>query len=490
MNSPDRITKKVGSTWARRTAFLPATCAMTALWGISLLAQAGGSQEEQSIPGTPLSIKVPQGWHIEPGQTASPPKIVHDIEPRYSIGVIFSAVSVPCARKLTDTESRLRISRDQNPNQPVMTLAPSPSFLPEQFAPRAAFIGRDMFACMDLGTKTLGVIVTPLGDSRDLLVRPVLEALVRAASTHVDYISAPGPAKLPTLEVEIKLESGQYLIKPSTINGKPRDTIVRLNSEVPLEISFIELKPPNEKGCSAFYNSSVRIRARSNPPYVQGPWYPSAWEWSSQGQLLANACYEASPQLIVVAWIQYGRAEVDEQDARLIRELLNRLADSVDRGPHTNGHVTETLSEFFSSSSHVGGVIGGIISSTPVAVPNIASPQRVRVSLAVSEGLLVKKVEPMYPPLARQARIQGTVLLQAEINKDGTVDYLHLISGHPMLVPAAIEAVKRWVYRPYVLNNAPVAVETQVQVNFILSNGPPGMPPPANSGLPQASNPP
>jgi TonB family protein len=214
------------------------------------------------------------------------------------------------------------------------------------------------------------------------------------------------------------------------------------------------------------------MRVRKNPPYVQGRWHPSAWEWAPQEQLLANACYEASPQLLVVAWISYGRAEVGEQDARLIRELLDRVADSVDRGPHKNGQVTETAAEFLSGLSPSGGVIGGIISSTPVAVPNVANPQRVRVSLGASQGMLIKKVNPAYPPLARQARIQGTVLLQAEISKDGTVENLTLISGHPMLIPAAIEAVKQWVYRPYVINNAPVAVETQIQVNFALSPDP------------------
>ena len=119
----------------------------------------------------------------------------------------------------------------------------------------------------------------------------------------------------------------------------------------------------------------------------------------------------------------------------------------------------------------MGGVIGGIISSTPVAVPKVATPQRVRVSLGVSQGLLIKKVQPVYPPLARQARIQGVVLLQAEISKDGTIENLRLISGHPMLAPAAIDAVKQWRYKPYLLNGEPVAVETQVQVNFSLSGG-------------------
>lgn len=119
----------------------------------------------------------------------------------------------------------------------------------------------------------------------------------------------------------------------------------------------------------------------------------------------------------------------------------------------------------------MGGVIGGIISSTPVAVPKVATPQRVRVSQGVSTGLLVRKVNPTYPPLARQARIQGTVVLHAVISKDGSIENLQLVSGHPMLAPAAIEAVKQWKYKPYLLNGEPVEVDTEVQVNFTLSGG-------------------
>jgi protein TonB len=119
-----------------------------------------------------------------------------------------------------------------------------------------------------------------------------------------------------------------------------------------------------------------------------------------------------------------------------------------------------------------GGVIGGIISSQALNVPKIAAPPpRIRVSQGVSAGLLIRQVKPNYPPLAKQARIQGHVLLQAEISKEGLIQNLQLISGHPMLAPAAIEAVKQWRYRPYLLNGEPVAVETQVDVNFSLTGG-------------------
>jgi protein TonB len=119
----------------------------------------------------------------------------------------------------------------------------------------------------------------------------------------------------------------------------------------------------------------------------------------------------------------------------------------------------------------MGGVIGGIISSTPVAVPKVAAPQRVRVSAGVTSGLLIRKVNPNYPPLARQARISGTVVLRAVISKDGSIENLSLVSGHPMLAPAAIDAVKQWKYKPYLLNGEPVEVDTEVQVNFTLAGG-------------------
>ncbi len=84
------------------------------------------------------------------------------------------------------------------------------------------------------------------------------------------------------------------------------------------------------------------------------------------------------------------------------------------------------------------------------------------------EGYLVHRVQPEYPPLARSARIQGSVELSALISKQGTIENLQVRSGHPMLVSAAVNAVRQWRYRPYVLNGEPVEVETQITVNFIL----------------------
>jgi len=119
----------------------------------------------------------------------------------------------------------------------------------------------------------------------------------------------------------------------------------------------------------------------------------------------------------------------------------------------------------------LGGVMGGIIGGTPVAVPKQAIPTRVRVSAGVQQGNLISQVKPTYPAIAKSARIQGAVVLQAEISKQGTIENLRVISGHPMLVQNALDAVKQWRYKPYLLNGEPVPVETTVTVNFTLSGG-------------------
>jgi TonB family protein len=108
----------------------------------------------------------------------------------------------------------------------------------------------------------------------------------------------------------------------------------------------------------------------------------------------------------------------------------------------------------------------------PDSATNSAQPKTSQTPLEVPadtvQTLLLKRVAPVYPPLARQARIQGTVILNIVINKLGEVRDLQLYSGHPILAPAAIEAVKQWRYRPYEQDGQPVEIKTTVQVNFTL----------------------
>ena len=85
-----------------------------------------------------------------------------------------------------------------------------------------------------------------------------------------------------------------------------------------------------------------------------------------------------------------------------------------------------------------------------------------------AEGNLIYRVQPVYPTLARQARVQGSVQLRAIISKGGTIENLVAVSGHPMLIPSAVSAVRQWRYCPYMLNGEPIEVETEVTVNFVL----------------------
>lgn len=95
-------------------------------------------------------------------------------------------------------------------------------------------------------------------------------------------------------------------------------------------------------------------------------------------------------------------------------------------------------------------------------------PTRVIIS-KLEQGFLVHRVQPVYPVIPKQVGIQGAVVLRAVISRTGEIQELRVISGHPMLSPAAVDAVKQWRYRPYLLNGIPVEVETQITVNFYLS---------------------
>jgi TonB family protein len=126
-----------------------------------------------------------------------------------------------------------------------------------------------------------------------------------------------------------------------------------------------------------------------------------------------------------------------------------------------------------------GGVIGGILGSAPSKttpappppskIEHRESTPRIRVGSGVQQAKLISRTIPVYPPLAKAARIQGTVILEVVISKQGSVQNLTVLSGHPLLTTAAIDAVKQWRYQTTLLNGEPVEVVTTVTVNFNLA---------------------
>jgi len=102
----------------------------------------------------------------------------------------------------------------------------------------------------------------------------------------------------------------------------------------------------------------------------------------------------------------------------------------------------------------------------PDEIKKSVEKKPLKMSEPVVEALLISRIEPRYPPLALQIRLQGTVRLQAIISRDGRIMSLEVLSGHPLLVQAALDAVRQWGYRPTLLNGEPVEVETSITVNF------------------------
>ena len=112
-------------------------------------------------------------------------------------------------------------------------------------------------------------------------------------------------------------------------------------------------------------------------------------------------------------------------------------------------------------------LFGGTHPVMPAAPPK---PVRAFRTSSMLQGSLIRRVDPAYPALARSARVQGSVVLFATISTAGTIENLRVLFGHPLLVSAAIDAVKQWRYRPYILNGEPIEVETEITVNFVLGN--------------------
>jgi len=189
--------------------------------------------------------------------------------------------------------------------------------------------------------------------------------------------------------------------------------------------------------------AGVPVTVSYAPPVVPLASAPSAASGNHRSVALIRSTDEAvvrrtvaNPQLIYDRW----RAESAEvtHDLRLVRD-----------GPCCDRDITALL---------------GTETYVP---PPPKLPDKVRIS-EVKPGMIVRRVEPHYPPRAQAARVHGEVVLQAQIGKDGGIEGLRVVSGHPMLAGAALAAVGQWRFHPYLLNGSPVEVEARITVRFVL----------------------
>ena len=154
---------------------------------------------------------------------------------------------------------------------------------------------------------------------------------------------------------------------------------------------------------------------------------------------------------------------------------INPVANIIDSGDYAPPAFTFGPPSVSADSTGpiFGNSIGNIPTGPPPKPPEPAKTQpaqRIRVGGKVRAPQILQRINPAYPPLAKQARISGLVKLEGIIAKDGTVQQLKVVSGHPLLAPAALEAVRQWRYSPTLLNGVPVEVISPLDVNFILSN--------------------
>jgi TonB family protein len=283
----------------------------------------------------------------------------------------------------------------------------------------------------------------------------VMELPCRAFSGQT-FIELPGRVHLKLLDIDVPVPRGKWSAQEGNNSYAGRnDMVVRVLGKT--ELSIMPLINPFPGPCSfAGVDGRTTGSVVNNPRYVSPTWFPAALVQLPPPETFVTAivCRDIGSGRSLMAQIMEEGQAIPEADYDVISGLLDGIANAVDAKIRSEGITS--------------------LRTNVVALPLPTTPATtsIPVNAEVSQGLLVKQVPPIYPPLARQARIQGTVVLQAIIDKDGSVKNLQLVSGHPLLVNAAIDAVKQWQYKPYVLDGAAVEVQTTINVNFSLVGNP------------------
>jgi TonB family protein len=199
---------------------------------------------------------------------------------------------------------------------------------------------------------------------------------------------------------------------------------------------------------------------------MQGPTqgFASMIEENNKGLMLKSRTQIYMPMLSRFAQPGFDpNAPVMEITNEIVELSAEPVNDSVFQLPE--GSQSATVEELMKSVT-APQAVPSPASTPPAPAPSRRVPQRIRVGGNVGFNDLIHKVEPVYPPLAAQNRIEGTVVFTVIIDKEGHVSNAQLLSGHPLLVEAAREAVIQWRYKPTLLNGQPVEVVTQIDVSF------------------------
>ncbi len=197
-------------------------------------------------------------------------------------------------------------------------------------------------------------------------------------------------------------------------------------------------------------------------PYI----YPAALPKQALTSLLVAPPPPTAPAPVAHAPAGRSAPAIRAIDLRVPRIIPRRVAQ--DNAASTPPGIIDPLGHGF------GNVPGGLLSMVPAPKPprvvRVESRGPVRVSAGVAAGQLLTPIQPAYPEIARDTHVQGTVVIDAVISKEGTVEHANVVSGPPLLAEAALSAVSRARYKPYLLNGAPIAVKTTIRIIFRLGD--------------------
>jgi protein TonB len=247
---------------------------------------------------------------------------------------------------------------------------------------------------------------------------------------------------------------------------EPRMFNDRMFGDSLLETSWAQRSRRNWTTLTSFGLEALAIGVLLAIPLWKTVGLPSAHTLSTPVSLVPNAPAAPTPR-------PHGGTRSTHATTFVVHQMVapQRIPHGVDNGPVDP--APEPIGVIGSGPGPIASgpyIPGAPTSSDPMPVAPPASHPIVH-PIPISsmrEGSLLHRVQPTYPPLAKTARIQGPVVLEAVISKAGVIEDLRVISGPPMLVKAALDAVSEWRYRPYILNNEPVEVETRITVNFTL----------------------
>ena len=306
-----------------------------------------------------------------------------------------------------------------------------------------------------------------------------LEATVDSSGNVVDTRVISGPIELRRAAQQSVLN--WHFATDTSMNTRQ----VKVNFELPAQsaeppVVVLPVAPTDAASRAAFEEKMKEVRASANGKPVTVRIAPPALEGKRVNRIFIGGLSEQSrSDLMSHLSVHVGDTLAADSMDR-VRAEVRAFDEHLNVGTATfsTGEVVLTIQMPGSGvsgevlSGNVSGG-GGIVGSAPAIPPAADGTKRITIGGNVQQAKLVSQPKPVYPPLAKRARISGVVHLSALIGKEGNVIDLKVISGHPLLIPSALEAVQQWVYQKTLLNGEPVEVMTQIDVNYTLSDEPP-----------------